>query len=199
MFRRCLEIDFTVLVDMDDTIEELLPAWLNYLNNKHGTRVAPEDVTGWDMKVFFPTVSHEDIYSPLFEAEFWDTVKPKPGASEALEHIIKDGFHLYIVTTSHYRALEVKMERVLFKYFPFLTWENVIIIGNKQLIKGDVLVDDGVHNLEGGSYTGILMDAPHNRTYNTQENGIIRVHNWVEAYAAISLLADRKKRLSRKG
>lgn len=28
-----------VLVDMDDTIENLLQAWVNYLNEHHGTAV----------------------------------------------------------------------------------------------------------------------------------------------------------------
>lgn len=57
------------------------------------------------------------------------------------------------------------MDNVLFRYFPMFTWDDVIITAHKQLINGDVLVDDGVHNLVGGSYEKLLMDAPHNRKF----------------------------------
>ena len=35
----------TILVDMDDTIEHLLKAWVEYLNERHGTTVKHEDIT----------------------------------------------------------------------------------------------------------------------------------------------------------
>ena len=56
----------------------------------------------------------------------------------------------------------------LFKYCPCLTWHQVIITSKKKLIRADVLIDDGVHNLEGGPYVKTLMTAPHNRNYNAE-------------------------------
>ena len=80
------------------------------------------------------------------------------------------------------------MEDLLFKWFPFLSWDQVIITFRKQLIKGDVLIDDGVHNLEGGDYKKILMTAPHNRNYDAEAHGMIRVHNWDEILQVIERL-----------
>lgn len=37
--------NLTVLVDMDDTIEGLLQAWVESLNKTHGTTVKKDDVT----------------------------------------------------------------------------------------------------------------------------------------------------------
>lgn len=82
------------------------------------------------------------------------------------------------------------MERVLFKYFPFLTWNDVIITSHKQLVNGDVLIDDGTHNLEGGNYFKILMTAQHNKKYDAEANGMLRVETWAEVYSAITLLAE---------
>ena len=82
------------------------------------------------------------------------------------------------------------MNDLLLKYFPFLTWHQVIITSKKQLIRGDVLIDDGVHNLEGGPYVKILMTAPHNRNYDAEANGMIRVSDWGEIETVISRLAD---------
>lgn len=90
----------TILVDMDDTIESLASAWVDYLNARHGTTTKLTD------------------------------------------------------------------------------------------INGDVLIDDGTHNLEGGNYFKILMTAQHNKKYDAEANGMLRVETWAEVYSAITLLAE---------
>ena len=77
------------------------------------------------------------------------------------------------------------MEKVLFRYFPFISPRQVIITGRKQMIRGDVLIDDGIHNLEGGEYKKILFTKPYNRAYDAETNGMVRVHNWDEIVAVI--------------
>lgn len=179
----------TILVDMDDTIENLAEAWVAYLNARHQTSTKLSDITDWDISKAFPTLTKEQVYAPLFEDAFWNWVKPMEGASEALQKLIADGHTVLIVTTSNYQTLAAKMEQVLFHYFPFLTWNDVIITAHKQLIKGDVLVDDGIHNLEGGDYFKILMTAPHNRCYDADKNRMYRVTSWSETYSVIQALA----------
>ncbi len=179
----------TVLVDMDDTIEDLLGAWVEYLNKTHGTNVDPNDVTDWDVAKFFPTLTKPQVFAPTYSDDFWRTVKPIDGAADVLQQLISEGHTVYIVTSSFHETLSVKMTDVLFKYFPFFKWEDVIITSHKQLIRGDVLVDDGVHNLEGGDYMKILMDAPHNRAYDAESNGMHRVTDWDEVYELITQYA----------
>lgn len=179
----------TVLVDMDDTIESLLDAWVKRLNQLFGTEVEPEEVAEWDISKSFPTLTKEQVFSPLLCDDFWYSVIPIAGASDALQQLIADGHRVLIVTTSAYQTLRTKMEIVLFGYFPFLSWNDVIITSHKQLVKGDVLIDDGVHNLEGGEYFKVLMEAPHNRGYNAEANNMVRVRNWKEAYSVITNLA----------
>ena len=65
----------------------------------------------------------------------------------------------------------------------------MIITGRKQMIRGDVLIDDGIHNLEGGEYRKILFTAPYNRDYNAEANGMIRVNTWEEAVRVIDSMA----------
>ena len=74
--------------------------------------------------------------------------------------------------------VDEKMREVLFRYFPFLSWDQVIITSRKQMIRGDVLIDDGIHNLEGGEYKKILFTAPYNRHYDAEANGMARVDSW---------------------
>ncbi len=181
----------TVMVDMDDTIEDLLEAWVSYLNDVYGTSVKKDDVAQWDISRSFPMLSKEQVYEPLYCDAFWREVKPIEGASEALRQLIADGHTVLIVTSSAYETIKVKMQEVLFRYFPFLSWDDVIITTHKQLISGDVLVDDGVHNLEGGSYAKILVDSPHNRQYDAEANGMLRLNNWTDIYNAIRDMAEK--------
>ncbi len=181
---------YTVLIDMDDTIEDLLIRWVNELNCKHNTSVSVDDITDWDLTKFFPTLCPDEVYAPLFDNEFWKTVQPKDDASRFIKALKDEGYSVYICTTSNYKTLKTKMENVLFKHFDFLSWSDVIITSNKQLINADFLVDDGVHNLIGGSYQGILMDAPHNRKFNEKEHDIIRVKSWDEIYNIIKRLTQ---------
>lgn len=205
----------TILVDMDDTIENLLVHWIDWLNETHGASVDAEEIRSWNIQEAFPSLTAEQVYEPLLLDEFWLRVTPKPDAQDYLQTLADDGHEIYITTSSNYKTIPVKMEQVLFKYFPWLDWDHVIIASRKQMIRGDVMVDDGPHNLEGGKYYKILMDAPHNRDYippdntlfpfhieeakngarfrplidATKINNMIRARNWQEVYAVITHLA----------
>ena len=77
-----------ILVDMDDTIEELLPAWCRWLNKYYGTSVNPDNITDWEVAKFFPELTIEQVFSPLIDnSSFWKTVKPKPGAVKYLKKL----------------------------------------------------------------------------------------------------------------
>ena len=167
----------TILIDMDDTIESLLKAWVSGVNKKYGRNVSCEDVTSWDVSSAFPGLTHEQVYAVPLEQGFWKTVEP---IAEAIQRFMDAGHEVFIVTATPYESVTEKMTEVLFRYFPFLTWKQLIITSRKQLIRGDVLIDDGVHNLEGGDYVKILMTAPHNRNYDAEANDMIRVHTWPE-------------------
>ena len=175
----------TILIDIDDTIENLCEVWCEMLNEKHRTSVNYNDVTEWDIKRFFPELSDDDIYEPLHNTEIWERLKPKAMAPEYVKKLMDDGHDVYLCTTTDYRNVRPKYEAVVKKHFPFIEWSHVIVAGKKQMIKGDVLIDDGIHNLEGGDYIKILVTAPHNAAYDANANGIIRADGWKEIYQIV--------------
>ena len=175
----------TVLIDMDDTIENLSYAWNKFIREMYDVDVYPEDITEWDLTKIYTSLTKEQIYAPLHMEEMWNSVVPIDNAVEYIQKIISDGDDVYIVTTTHYSMVEMKMRCVMGRYFPFIPYDKVIITSNKQLVMGDVLVDDGPHNLTGGMYEGILFDATHNRSFNERLHGIQRAHGWKEVYDII--------------
>lgn len=182
----------TVLVDMDDTLENLCETWVGYLNERHGTNVHIDDVKEWDMTKAFPTLSKAELFAPLYEEELWKRVKPLPGSVEYVKRLLDDGHKVIVVTASHQNTVAYKLNNVLFRYFPFLTTNDVVVAYQKQLIRGDVLIDDAPHNLIGGEYKGILMNASHNKQFDAKAAGFIRVANWEEAYNTVRNIAEER-------
>lgn len=185
--------DITILVDIDDTIEDLLKAWCEWLNKRYGLCVQPEEVTDWDVAKFFPTLTKEQVFEPLHIDHFWETVEPKKDAVKYVKKLIDDGFNIYLCTTTDYRNIKPKYEYVVMKHFPFISWRQVIVAGCKQMIKADILIDDGVHNQEGGDYNKILVSTPHNRGYDAEGNGMVRAEDWEFIYNTVIDIAKKIK------
>ena len=180
----------TILVDMDDVLEHLVPAWIAWLNERHGTSVKEEDMVEWELEKVFPMLTHSQVWEPLEYAEFWDTVRPVKDAAKTVYQLMADGHEVYVVTHAPLYTIVPKIERVLFRYFPFIDMRHVIFARNKQMIRGDILIDDGPHNLIDSNYISILMDRPHNRNFDNKSFHIIRVHNWQEIYELVCRIAN---------
>ena len=178
--------NFVVCSDFDDVMTDFLRSWVTYLNTTYGTAVKYEDITEWDMRKSFPMLSEEDIFRPLHDANFWETVPIKEDADYYISKLIEEGVKFYVVTSSFYELLPDKFNKCLFAKFPFLSHKDVIITYHKQMIDCDVLIDDGIFNLVGGKFIKILMDAPHNQNSNNIED--FRVSNWQEIYSIIHQL-----------
>lgn len=173
---------FTICIDMDDTIEDLLPAWLKWLSGEYHLERTVDDVTGWDILGLFPFLTPEQIYAPLFSADFWKNVKPKEDAIYYIKKLIEDGHDVYVCTASHYSSVDHKMREVLEKHFPFIDYRHIIVAYNKQMIKCDIMIDDGIHNLVGGDYLKILYNAKHNAMCDCESEHIRRASSWEEIY-----------------
>lgn len=180
----------TILVDMDDVLINLLSAWVGALNEKYCTSVNYEDVSDWDLGRYFPMLLEEEIEAVLSVPSFWNHVNPKAGAVAYIEKLKSEGHSIFVVTSSHYTTIYPKMKSVLFRYFPSLTWDDVIVTSHKQMISGDVLIDDGAHNLIGGNYVKILMDMPHNHSFDTEKYGMVRAKDWKEVYDEVCKLSE---------
>lgn len=180
----------TVLIDIDDTMTHLTRAWCRCLNKRYGTNVSEDDILGWKISNYFPELTEDQVFEPLHEDSFWWDVEPMVDAPKYIKQLMDEEFKVYICTASFFDTIKSKFERVLGRYFPFISWNQVIVTKNKQLVNGDILIDDGVHNLVGGAYKKILMSAPHNKDYDAESNGMIRVNTWEEAYIAVHKCAS---------
>ena len=172
-------------LDFDGTINNMIDTWVEWLNYKHATAVKVEDIVDWELSKVFPNLTKDELFEPLNTPEFWYYVTIKQDAVNIIERLIKDGHEIYIVTSSHYRILQPKLDNCLFAHFPFLKKENVIITYNKSLIKCDILLDDAEHNLKDFNGIKVLFDASYNKNSIVQD---FRVTSWEDFYELINEL-----------
>lgn len=177
----------TILFDADDVVEDCTRTWVSLINERYGTNTRYEELRDWDVSLGFPTLTREQVYAIVAEDDIWHRISPLPGCKRILQKLYDQGHELYMVTATDYRSCRTKVE-VLLDMFPFLNWQHIILAHNKQMIRGDILIDDGPHNLVGGHYNKLLFDQPHNRDFDEKAEGIRRVYSWEEIEKAIEAL-----------
>lgn len=181
----------TILFDADDVAEDLVNCWISLLNERYGTAVAFEDIKDWDITLAFPTLTKEQLFGVLQEDELWQRLEPMPGSQRILQKWYDQGYQLYMVTASDYRTCKMKVERIL-QMFPFLDWEHIIFASNKQMVRGDILIDDGAHNLIGGTYYKIMFNRPRNRSLDVEKYDIHRAETWDDVDTLVQQFVERR-------
>lgn len=187
---------FTILVDMDNVLENLDAVWVDELNKRHGLSMTPDDITEWDMAKFYPTLSRTQVFAPLHDESVWKRVEPLPGAQEAVKAMKEDGHDVVVVTASHPDTVKWKYDW-LAKYFSAIPYRDIVFTARKQLVRGDFLVDDAPHNLFGGSYIPIMFAAAHNRTWmpkKIEEFNCFQTEDWNDTLRLIRYYAETEEK-----
>lgn len=173
------------MIDLDSTLNNLVWVWIQELNKKYGTNVQYDDIKEYDLSKAFPSLTIDELYSPLQENNFWTLLSPIDGSQKYLKKLIDEGHQIKIVTATHYKNLEIKMNWLLTQ-FPFLKWKDVWVVHDKQSLRADYLIDDCYGNLIGGSYKKICLDQPWNRNFQDANFGVIRAYSFKQIYHIIT-------------
>lgn len=150
-----------LLIDQDDVLAEYIKGVVEAFNEKYRTHFKSSQCTNWDLT----TVFGEEIKTVMHEPQLFSNLKPVPDAIEIFERLYKSNlFEMYIVTAAHPRSVEAKYEWIK-KYMPYFPESNIIVSSAKFMIKGDYLLDDGMHNIRAFAEVGgkpIIFRRPHN-------------------------------------
>ena len=141
--------------DLDDILIDLIPAWLNTLNERYGTNKKPEDIKSWSISAFFMDdinkglLVKDDIYKPLKEDDFWKSVKPIEDMIDIVKALKETNkFDMYIATASNYQTLKHKLDNCVMKYYGDLfTEDKIILLNDKSMLNADILIDDYFGNI----------------------------------------------------
>lgn len=155
---------FRLLLDMDDVISETFEEFLKEYRRRYGMLFMLGNVDYWK---FFGDLCGVGIYKQTFDRkDFYKELKPKRDALEWIEKWVKGGEVDVIIVTA---CVSPKAYEEKLKWFdlhlPFFPKDRIISTREKTAVWGDLLVDDGLHNVTEYSSIGdvLLYDMAHNR------------------------------------
>lgn len=156
-----------VLLDMDDVVTNCLRSAIKSFNDTHGTSYDWRECNTWNLDEFLH-VDKEEVLTLFREPGFFEDLSPKRGSISAINDLIKSTkYDIYIITATSDDDGQELVEKIRWfkRYIPKFNTKRIISCKDKYIIRGDVLVDDKIENLElcAPYMQCILMDSPTNK------------------------------------
>jgi 5'(3')-deoxyribonucleotidase len=172
-----------IFVDVDDVVLNLLKEWLRLYNLDYGENLKPSDIKDWYVHKFVNPKCGNKIYDYLSLPKLYDNVLPFPHALSTINYLRDELGHRIIFATK-----EVEMRNVSYRKFERLeqlgfnpNFNDYVEIKDKSLLLGEVLVDDGIHNVTSFVGRGLLFTRAHNEAFEWKD----RVSSWDEVKSVI--------------
>jgi len=169
-------------IDVDDTSVDLLSEWLRLYNNDYEDSITPANILSWDVHTYVRPECGIKIYKYLKNIHLYDNILPIKNSIECINQLREDGHRIIFATASHrsramsYRKFD-RMEELGFRP----EFKSYIELQDKSLLCGDVLLDDGIHNLENFEGHKFLFHQAHNKDCQLYH----RIFDWNEFVAEI--------------
>jgi 5'(3')-deoxyribonucleotidase len=155
-----------LLIDMDGCVVNILAGWLKMYNDEYGDELEPEDVRRYEMHKVVKPECGKNIYKYLLEPGFFRNAIPYKHARATLNalHLMKHELvFCTLVPPESPLATYEKWEWLKEHVFEMNKTEHTMITTpRKDLIKGDLLLDDRPDTLNGYPGRAVCMGRPYN-------------------------------------
>lgn len=159
-----------VLLDFDDVLFDFLGTVNKKYNSITNQDVKLDDYKSWDLS----EVGDVHVYMNIIkDPNLWREMPEKDGAMEVVQRLINDGRWNVLICTAC-TTLEEYIVKVglIEEKIPGFDTSKILNVVDKHLIRGDIIVDDKVDNLDKCSRYDmkcVLMDMPHNKKCETYQ------------------------------
>ncbi|MBE8712499.1 5' nucleotidase, NT5C type [Sphingobacterium hungaricum] len=167
-----------LIVDMDGVLADVYQQFFKYEKEQFQLTINPDDCAGVPEEQVFPHLSeyiHNDSFfldAPLME-----------GSKEVFEKLNKQ-YDLYIVSAAMEFPNSLRQKLAwLQNHFPFIKWQQIVFCGSKEVIKGDIMIDDHFKNLDYFDGKTYLFAQPHSIHKDAGRHE--RVQSWSEIAQAL--------------
>lgn len=183
-----------ICVDIDGTLNDLVPKTLAIYNSRTGKNIHMSDITTYSFYECLPKEDADSIFELFKEKELWDSLEPLPNAQWGIETLINAGHEIIIATATYEECFEWKCQWVQ-KHFPMIDNKNIIRIHNKGLLRSDVLIEDCLENLTKSYCERICLNYPYNHNKIKDDiYEIYRAHDWKEI---INCIKDIERKMDK--
>ena len=162
-----------ILVDIDGVLGDVYSHFIAKEYAETGIMLNPDSLRGILEENAFP---HFDKH--VNQVDFFRTVPPMPGSRDGLKYL-NDKYNVLLVSSSieFPNSLKAKIEWIA-EYYPFITWKQLVFCGRKDIVKGDIMIDDHPKNLDFFEGRRIIFTQPHN--YYVSNDSYTRVNSWAQ-------------------
>jgi 5'-nucleotidase len=167
-----------IIIDMDDVLADASTKILNIFNSLNGTNFNKEFFEDKSFYEFTGQSQYKSYIDSIHEPGFFVDLSVITNAIEVVKEL-NETHNVYVVSaaTEFPNSLKEKYDWMQ-KYFPFISWRNFVLCGDKSIINGDVMIDDHVKNLVTFKGETLLFNAMHNYTIT----GYNRVDTWLDIH-----------------
>lgn len=175
----------TAIVDVDDTVVQLLPTWLRLYNRDWNDTLTPAHVTSWEIWEHVKPECGRRIYDYLDSPALYDDMEPIAGALAGVQRIRAAGIRVVFATSAVRGHAGAKLD--LLQRHGFLAPGRKVDpdyaeVADKGLLRGHVIIDDGWHNIVAWrGVLALLYPGPQNASRVIDEPGVLRVRDWQDA------------------
>jgi 5'(3')-deoxyribonucleotidase len=167
-----------ILVDMDEVIADATTGMIKWYKDNFGGDIDFEKMlAGGSLVKGFPEENQPAVRQQFFEPGFFRHLPVMEDSIEVLKKM-NERYEIYIVSaaTEFPNSLTDKFHW-LAEHFPFITWQQLVLCGDKKMIQADFMIDDHARHLQHFRGKPYLFSAPHNLNETRYE----RINNWKQA------------------
>ena len=181
-----------IACDVDNVINNLQEAVVNLFNERCGAKYTVNDFHDYNVENVLSVKDAVIMKNMYGERGIYDYVKPLAGSQDALQKLINDGHHVYLVTDALPQNYNEKIDWI-HHFFPFINNAHIVSMKHKHLFRCDLMIEDKISNLLSGiSYHRVCMDQPWNRNGKDYVYDIHRCTNWAEVLDVIDELKEEE-------
>jgi len=166
-----------IIVDMDEVMADPMGDMIDWYKKNYNLDVDYEKMLEGSWVRGFPEQHHGLIRDRLFSEGFFRNLPVMKDSVDVLKEM-NEKYEIFIVSaaTEFPNSLRDKLEWLL-EHFPFFSWKQLALCGDKRIVHGDYMIDDHVKNLQHFKGKKYLFTSAH----NIKVVGYDRINDWKEA------------------
>ena len=158
---------------MDGVLADVYAQFIAYEKKEFGVTRQLADLVGKMEDEAF-----ENLYKYVNSKDFFADALPIEGSIEVVKKL-NEKYDLFIVSSATEYPLSLTEKMLwLAKHFPFISWKQVVLCGTKEIVSGDIMIDDHFKNLDPFKGKTFLFSQPHNQQRDPKNH--TRVNSWQE-------------------
>ena len=160
-----------IVCDVDGVLADLHTEWLARYNARYDDRLTVDQVTSWSWHEHVSPKCGSAIYEILLDEDLYDPILPVAGAIAGIARLRALGHTIVFATTCSFGMADQKARWL--QRFHFCEVQahgslppDFVVTAQKHLLAGDLLIDDGPHNVRqwimATQRRAIMLRMPYN-------------------------------------